>query len=169
VLTGSYGKRTTEAINAGNYGEAAVNTVAGAAYGVAQVYLFAETAVVRAGKVVVGAVEETVAAKAGTEGASGVLETTSGGRYLGNSTGSSASGGTARAPMNETVQRALDVVKNPSRSHGACCEIDAANKALNAGDSVRGAKMGPVQLNNSGRILPACSTCREVMKMLGIE
>jgi hypothetical protein len=71
--------------------------------------------------------------------------------------------------MNEAVQDALNAVKKPSRSHGACCEIDAANKALNAGDKVRGAKMGPVQLNSSGRILPACSTCREVMKILGIE
>ncbi len=109
------------------------------------------------------------AAKAGTEGASGVLETSSGGKYLGNSTGSSASGGTARAPMHSKTQEALEVVKNPSRSHGACCEIDAINKALNAGDSVQGAKMGPVQKNNSGRVLPACSTCREVKKTLGIE
>ena len=118
---------------------------------------------------VVGKVAGKFAAKAGTEGASGILETTKGAKYLGNSTGSSASGGTARAPMNPAVQEALDAVKKPSRSHGACCEIDAANKALNAGDSVRGAKMGPVKLNNSGRILPACSTCREVMKTLGIE
>jgi hypothetical protein len=49
------------------------------------------------------------------------------------------------------------------------CEIDAANKALNAGDDVRGATMGSVQLNESGRILSACSTCREVMKYLGIK
>jgi hypothetical protein len=105
----------------------------------------------------------------GTEGASGDLTTASGNRYPGNSTGSSASGGAPRAPMHPQVQQALDSVQNPSRSHGHCCEIDSANKALNAGDDVRGAKMGPVRLNESGRILPACSTCREVKKYLGIE
>ena len=67
------------------------------------------------------------------------------------------------------VQEALDNVKNPSRSHGACCEIDAFNKALNAGDSLKGAKMGPVKLNESGRVLGPCSTCREVQKALGVE
>ncbi len=106
---------------------------------------------------------------AGTGGTSGVLTTRSGNRYFGNSTGSSDTGGTPRAPMNPVVQQAGDNVRKPSRSHMACCEIDAANKALNAGDSVRGAKMGPVRLNETGRVLPPCSTCREVKRELGIE
>jgi len=71
--------------------------------------------------------------------------------------------------MNPRTQNALESVQNPSRTHGQCCEIDAINKALNAGDDVRGAKMGPVKLNESGRILPACSTCREVKTILGVE
>ncbi len=107
--------------------------------------------------------------KTGTKGASGTLTTASGKKYGGNSTGSSASGGDARAPMHPQTQQALDDVQKPSRTHGYCCEIDAINKALNAGDNIRGAKMGPVKLNESGRILPACSTCREVKKSLGVE
>lgn len=71
--------------------------------------------------------------------------------------------------MNQQTQQALDGVQKPSRTHGHCCEIDAINKALNAGDDVRGATMGPVKLNESGRIIPPCSTCREVMKSLGVE
>lgn len=71
--------------------------------------------------------------------------------------------------MNSQVQEALDNVQKPSRTHGHCCEIDAMNKALNAGDSLKGAKMGPVKLNESGRVLPACSTCREVKRALGVE
>jgi hypothetical protein len=43
------------------------------------------------------------------------------------------------------------------------------NKALNAGDKLQGAKMGAVGLNETGRILPPFSTCREVMKLLGVE
>ena len=112
---------------------------------------------------------ETKVTKSGTKGASGDLTTSSGKTYGGNSTGSSASGGDPRAPMNPQVQEALDNVKNPSRTHGFCCEIDAMNKASNAGDSLKGAKMGPVKLNDSGRVLPACSTCREVKKTLGVE
>ncbi|WP_374520565.1 hypothetical protein [Undibacterium squillarum] len=105
----------------------------------------------------------------GIKEASGELTLANGEKILDNSTGSSASGGSPRAPMNSQTQEALSSVKNPSRTHGHCCEINAANKALNAGKDARGAKMGPVQLNDSGRILPACSTCREVMKFLGIE
>lgn len=71
--------------------------------------------------------------------------------------------------MNQQTQQTLDGVQNPSRTHGHCCEIDAINKALNAGDDVRGATMGPVKLNESGRVLPPCSTCREVMNSLGVE
>lgn len=71
--------------------------------------------------------------------------------------------------MNPQTQQALDGVQNPSRTHGHCCEIDAINKALNAGDDVRGATMGPVKLNESGRTIPPCSTCREVLKTLGVE
>lgn len=71
--------------------------------------------------------------------------------------------------MNSQTQQALDAVQKPSRTHGHCCEIDVINKALNAGDDVRGATMGPVKLNESGRTLPACSTCREVLNSLGIE
>ena len=48
---------------------------------------------------------------AGTERASGELETVGGKRGFGNSTGSSASGGVPRAPMNPTMQQALDLVK----------------------------------------------------------
>jgi len=99
---------------------------------------------------------------AGTGGASGELTTTSGNRYFGNSTGSSATGGNSRAPMNPQTEEALANVKNPSRNHGQCCEIDAINKALNAGDSVKGATMGPVKLNESGRVLQPCPTCKEV-------
>jgi RHS repeat-associated protein len=109
------------------------------------------------------------ASKSGLKGASGDLTTASGKTYHGNSTGSSASGGDARAPMHPETQQSLDGVQNPSRSHGHCCEIDAINKALNAGDDVKGAKMGPVKLNESGRILPACSTCAAVKKDLGVE
>ena len=105
----------------------------------------------------------------GTKGASGSVTTAKGNTFPGNSTGSSATGGSPRAPMNPQVQEALDNVKNPSRSHGACCEIDAFNKALNAGDSLKGAKMGPVKLNENGRVLGPCSTCREVQKALGVE
>jgi RHS repeat-associated protein len=105
----------------------------------------------------------------GVKGASGTLTTASGKSYHGNSTGSSASGGDPRAPMHPQTQQALEGVQNPSRSHGHCCEIDAINKALNAGESVQGAKMGPVKLNDSGRNLPACSTCREVKKTMGVE
>ncbi|UHQ23257.1 RHS repeat-associated core domain-containing protein [Lysobacter sp. 5GHs7-4] len=108
-------------------------------------------------------------ARSGARGASGPLETTSGNIWHGNSSGSAASGGDALAPMHPRTQRALDIVQKPSRTHGQCCEIDAINKALNAGDDVRGAKMGPVKLNESGRIIPPCSTCREVKKTLGIE
>lgn len=108
-------------------------------------------------------------AKNGSKGASGELKTVSGNTYHGNSTGSSATGGIPRAPMNQQTQQALDGVQNPSRTHGHCCEIDAINKALNAGDDVRGAAMGSVKLNESGRIIPPCSTCREVMKNLGVE
>lgn len=107
--------------------------------------------------------------KTGSKGASGELTTASGSKYSGNSTGSSASGGDARAPMNSKVQEALGNVQKPSRSHGHCCEIDAMNKALNAGDDISGAKMGSVKLNESGRVLPACSTCREVKKALDVE
>lgn len=107
--------------------------------------------------------------KSGAKRASGELKTLSGKTYHGNSTGSSASGGTPRAPMNQQTQEALDGVQNPSRTHGHCCELDAINKALNAGDDVRGATMGPVQLNESGRVLLPCSTCREVMSSLGVE
>ncbi|MEA5668060.1 RHS repeat-associated core domain-containing protein [Stenotrophomonas sp. MH1] len=110
-----------------------------------------------------------VMARSGTRGASGTLITKGGNRYHGNSTGSSISGGNARSPMNPLTQQALDSVQNPSRTHGACCEIDAVNKALNAGDDVRGATMGPVKLNESDRVVPACSTCREVKKTLGVN
>ncbi len=110
-----------------------------------------------------------VATKRGARGASGDLTTASGKRYSGNSTGSSASGGDARASMHPKTKQALDGVQKPSRTHGHCCEIDAINKALNAGDNVRGAKMGPVRLNESGRTIGACSTCREVKKTLGVE
>ncbi|MDG4556293.1 MAG: RHS repeat-associated core domain-containing protein [Candidatus Contendobacter sp.] len=110
-----------------------------------------------------------VVAKTGAKGASGELTTVSGKTYTGNSTGSSASGGDPRAPMHPQTQQALDSVQNPSRTHGHCCEIDAINKALNAGDDVQGAKMGPVRLNESGRTIPACSTCREVKESLGVE
>ena len=109
------------------------------------------------------------ASKSGAKGASGQLTTASGKTYHGNSTGSSASGGDRRAPMSPQTQQALDGVQNPSRSDGHCCEIDAINKALNAGDSVKGATMGPVKLNESGRILPACSTCSEVKKALDVK
>jgi len=105
----------------------------------------------------------------GTNGASGELTTASNKKYLGNSTGSSASGGNSRAPMHPETQKALDGVKKPSRTHGHCCEIDAINKALNKGDKVGGAKMGPVKLNESGRTLGPCSTCREVKKSLGVD
>jgi len=71
--------------------------------------------------------------------------------------------------MNSTTQEALDNVQNPSRTHGHCCEIDAINKALNAGDDVQGASMGTVQLNQSGRSIGPCSTCREVMRDLDIN
>jgi len=71
--------------------------------------------------------------------------------------------------MNATTQEALDIVQNPSRTHGHCCEIDAINKALNSGGSVQGATMGLVQLNNSGRVIGPCSTCREVMRQLEID
>ncbi len=111
----------------------------------------------------------TAVPKRGTGGASGELATPSGNRHHGNSTGSSATGGDPRAPMNPQTQQALESVKKPSRTHGHCCEIDAINKALNAGDNVRGAKMGPVRLNETGRTIPACSTCREVKKILGVE
>jgi RHS repeat-associated protein len=105
----------------------------------------------------------------GTEGASGELTTAQGNTYLGNSTGSSDSGGAPRAPMHPTTQEALDSVKKPSRSHGDCCEIDAINKALNKGDDVRGGTMGPVTKHKTGAVLPACSTCREVKKRLGVR
>ena len=105
----------------------------------------------------------------GTGGTSGVLTTARGNHYHGNSTGSSATGGDPFAPMNSKTQQALDSVKNPSRSHGHCCEIDAINKALNAGDDVQGATMGPVKYNETGRVIPACSTCREVKKALGVQ
>lgn len=108
-------------------------------------------------------------AKNGSKGASGELKTVSSNTYHGNSTGSSATGGIPRAPMNQQTQQALDGVQNPSRTHGHCCEIDAINKALNAGDDVRGAAMGSVKLNESERIIPPCSTFREVMKNLGVE
>jgi hypothetical protein len=107
--------------------------------------------------------------RAGTKGTSGEWVSASGNRYHGNSTRSSASGGDARAPMNPEMQQALDAVKNPSRSHGHCCEIDAMNKALNAGESIRGGKMGPVRSNETGLEIPPCSTCREVKKTLGSE
>lgn len=121
---------------------------------------------------VAGAAAKTsgkIVTKTGTKGASGELRTLSGKKYHGNSTGSSASGGNPRAPMHPETQKALDGVQNPSRTHGLCCEIDAINKALNAGDAVRGAKMGPVRLNESGRTIPACSTCRVVKRALGVE
>ncbi|MFQ3247376.1 MAG: hypothetical protein ACI9SP_004031 [Arenicella sp.] len=105
----------------------------------------------------------------GTTGTTGSVTTARGNTFPGNSTGSSASGGSPRAARNPKVQEALDNVKNPSRSHGACCEIDAFNKALNAGDSLKGAEMGPVKLNENGRVLGPCSTCREVQKALGVE
>lgn len=107
--------------------------------------------------------------RSGTRGTSGTLATANGNRYHGNSTGSSTSGGDTQAPMRPQTRRALDGVQNPSRTHGECCEIDVFNKALNAGDDVRGARMGPVKLNESGRIIPACSTCREVKKTLEVE
>jgi RHS repeat-associated protein len=68
ALTGSYGKRTSEAFAAGDHVGVVTNTVAGAAYGVAQVLLAAEAAVVRTGKLVVGAVDEALTAKGAAEG-----------------------------------------------------------------------------------------------------
>jgi RHS repeat-associated protein len=92
--------------------------------------------------------------KRGTEGASGDLTTVSGNVYPGNSTNSSKTGGDPRAPMDPEVQKALDDVKKPSPFHGDCCEIDAMNKAKNAGEDLRGAKMGPVTKNATGKTLP---------------
>lgn len=111
----------------------------------------------------------TTAVRAGTKGASGEFVAPSSKAYFGNSTNSAATGGTPRAPMQPEMQRALDAVKNPSRSHGDSCEIDAMNKALAAGDTLRGGRMGPVIHNESRRVLPACSTCREVKKTFGVE
>ena len=71
--------------------------------------------------------------------------------------------------MNPQSQKALDDVKKQSRSHEHCCEVDAANKALNAGDNVRGAKMGPVTSNEKGTILGALFILSRVLKSLGIE
>ena len=107
--------------------------------------------------------------KTGRKGKSVTLETESGNSYLGNSTRSSCTGGDAREPMNPEIQASLDAVENPSGSHGACCEIDAMNKALNRGDSLRGAKMGQVKDNQTGEVIPPCSTCREVKAMHGVE
>ncbi|TQV68302.1 hypothetical protein FKG94_23730 [Exilibacterium tricleocarpae] len=106
---------------------------------------------------------------AGRKGASGELTTTSGNTFTGNSTRSSRTGGDPRAPMSDQVSNALDNVKNPSGTHGACCEIDAMNKAANAGDTLRGARMGPVRDNKTGAIKPPCSTCRDVMDQLGVD
>jgi uncharacterized protein RhaS with RHS repeats len=108
-------------------------------------------------------------AKSGRKGASGTLATTAGNSHLGNSKNSATSGGDPRAPMQPETQAALDAVENPSRSHGKCCEIDAINKAIGAGEDVKGAKMGPVTDNKVGDVIPTCSTCREVMKSLGVE
>lgn len=107
--------------------------------------------------------------KSGTSGASGALTTRNGTNHHGNSTGSSGTGGDPRAPMNSITQEALDKVQNPSRTHGHCCEIDAVNKALNSGENVQGASMGAVRLNQSGRVIGPCSTCREVMRELDID
>lgn len=125
-------------------------------------------ATIKAARGVDAVIDAASASRNGTRGASGELTTPSGNRYHGNSTGSSASGGDARAPMHPQMQQALDGVQNPSRTHGECCEVDAINKALNAGDQVRGSTMGPVNLNESGRTIPACSSCR-VKKEFGVE
>lgn len=122
-------------------------------------------AVVKKADDVAGAAARSV----GTKGASGDLTTAQGNTYAGNSTRSSSSGGEPRAPMHPQTQEALDSVQNPSGTHGHCCEIDAINKALNAGDDVQGAKMGPVRDNRTGEIKPPCSSCREVKRTLGVE
>lgn len=116
-----------------------------------------------------GDVAGAAAGSVGRKGASVEFTTASGNTYTGNSTRSSRTGGEPRAPMHPETQASLDAVKNPSGTHGDCCEIDAINKAKNAGDDVRGGKMGPVKDNQTGEIKPPCSTCREVKKTEGVE
>ena len=113
--------------------------------------------------------KKSVPKSGGRKGTSVEVTTPSGNTFTGNSTRSSRTGGDPRAPMNDQVSNALDNVKNPSGTHGACCEIDAMNKVANAGDSLKGARMGPVRDNKTGAIKPPCSTCRDVMNQLGVE
>ena len=103
------------------------------------------------------------------KGASTTLTTRSGQTFTGNSTRASRTGGEARATENLQMREALNGVEPPSGTHGACCEIDAMNKALNAGEDLSGARMSAVVDNATGEAKAPCSSCSEVMEHFGVE
>ena len=77
---------------------------------------------------------------------------------------------------NPAVQQALDNVPQAERSdfHGKCAEIGCLNQATNSGVSPQGGTMRASQIRRPGKPKhgapkPPCSTCKSVMKQMGVN
>ena len=117
------------------------------------------------------AVESADAAQAGgrTSGAAAGLR-------VGNQTFADVSTGGAPRMNHPAVQRALDNVPAAQRSpfHGACAEIGCLNQAANAGVNPQGGTMRAVTIRKPGNANhatpnPACPTCENVQKQMGVN